>query len=217
MARRTGGAGRYKRRDLKKTEHLAQKGAKPKRKPVNRKPKGTLTKAGAAARGRKPSAAAKKQGARGTGGRRADGTKRGQDRYGVGLYKKGTAKRKTGGKQGSRVMRGKADTDAMYVYDRKLGSYKKVTKAAVKKMETSGGGVGSKSTSRYRLVTKRTFEDAKKQGYTKKKTTGTASKPKQVRQAAGRRSRSTSSPKPATKPRKPLTTKQKKRNARSKY
>ncbi len=82
-----------------------------------------------------------------------------KDKYGVAVHKKpGSSKRHTG----TRQMKGKSGGDAMYVYNRRSGTYRKTTKAQVKKLEKSGG-VGSTKDSQYRLVTKGTYEKAKKQ------------------------------------------------------
>lgn len=77
-----------------------------------------------------------------------------QDRYGVAKNKKGSTTRRTG----SRVMKGKSAGDTMYVYNRTTGSYTKKSKAQVKKLD-----VGTeKSGAKYKLITERTFNSAKK-------------------------------------------------------
>jgi len=88
-----------------------------------------------------------------------------KDKYGVSKYKKGKGTKKH---TGTRQMKGKSGDHKMYVYNRTTGQYTAKTKAQVKKLEKSGGGVGSTKDSKYRLVTKGTYEKAKKQKLTRK-------------------------------------------------
>lgn len=99
-----------------------------------------------------------------------------RDRYGVAKTKKGSSKRRTG----SRVMRGKSASDTMYVYNRETGSYTKKSKAQVKKLD-----VGTqKSGAKYKLITERTYNSAKK---TKKKEPFVKYTPKEVRAKRSRK------------------------------
>ena len=76
-----------------------------------------------------------------------------KDRYGVRKHTKSGARR-----SGSKVMRGKSAGDAMYVYNRSTGSYTKKSKAQVKKLDVGTAASGAK----YKLVSERTFNEAKK-------------------------------------------------------
>lgn len=76
-----------------------------------------------------------------------------KDRYGVRKRGESGARR-----SGSKVMRGKSAGDTMYVYNRTTGSYTKKSKAQVKKLDVGTQKDGAK----YKLVSERTFNEAKR-------------------------------------------------------
>jgi len=98
---------------------------------------------------------------------KANAPKKIRDKYGVVQRgKSGMGKRKSAAGRAahqSRQMKGKAGSDVMYVYNKQTGSYRKTTKAQVKKMEANGG-VGNKKDDKYRIVSERTFNAGNKPG-----------------------------------------------------
>ncbi len=86
-----------------------------------------------------------------------------RDRYGISKTRRDGTKKTASNPGGSRSMKGKSGDTKFYLYNKRTGDYKIVTKAEVKKAEKNAG-VGNKKTDSFRLVTKNTFERAQRHG-----------------------------------------------------